>query len=627
MLVGITLYVTNTQTTTFERARIIEELQTTQLRFEEKFRTERAHTLKLVRTITSDQKYRSFLQQVRDNFFSFAEEIAKDTDADIVTIFDEDLKLRGFGAAMPNSKISKQRNVWMKNATAVPYFSETIHSVLEDGKQRAMVMSLGSRLVDMVHVPLKEARDEDYAVAVVSVGHEINDKWVEGLAGGSKSIQVVFYKNKSPVASNLNITDRKKITSAAMAAPEGSGSFVLDGERFIVQQGSFKHSGDPSGYVFTASLDKAMAPFVALQWKIFYTAAAALGVGILVIFLITNKIVLPIRILVDGTRRVVAGDYDFKVEKHTKDEVGELSEAFGHMVDGLKEKELIRNLFGKYVHPSIVNDIIANPENLERGGTRKVQTLLFSDIAGFTTISEGMDAEELVSFLNEYMGAMAAEISSSDGILDKYLGDGIMAFWGPPFTKENHALCACRAALGMQKKLFKMREIWRAEGRPRIDMRIGLATGDVVVGDIGSEHSRDYTCIGDTVNLSSRLEGVNKVYGTGIIIDLETRDMAGDTLVTRELDTVQVKGRDGDTRIFELLGIGAGFDRDMADLIETYESGLSLYRQGEFEGALKQFDIAAQKGDTASTVMSRRCREYQENPPAEWTGIRAMDTK
>jgi class 3 adenylate cyclase len=627
VLVGLTLYVTNTQTTTFERARIIEDLKSVQSRFEEKFKSERAHTLKLVSTITSDQKYRSFLQQARDNFFSFAEEIANDTGADIVSVFDEDMKIMGLSSATAGTKDPKQKTAWMKSATSVPHFSNILNSILDDGRERAMVMSLEGRLVNVVHVPLKEARDDDYALAVISVGHNINDKWVQGLVGGGKSIQAVFYKDKDPVASNLDAAKRRILLSAALAGTGSRQNFVLQGERFIVQKGTFKNAGAPSGYIFAASLDKAMAPFVALQWNIVYTSAAALGVGIVVIFLITSKIVHPIRLLVESTLRVVDGDYDFELQKHTSDEVGKLSEAFNHMVGGLREKELIRNLFGKYVHPSIVSDIMSNPENLERSGTRKVQTLLFSDIAGFTTISEGMNAEALVSFLNEYMGAMAEEISSAEGILDKYLGDGIMAFWGPPFTKENHALCACKAAYGMQRKLAELREIWGAQGRPRIDMRIGVATGNVVVGDIGSDQSRDYTCIGDTVNLSSRLEGVNKIYGTGIIIDQATNDMAGGQIVTRELDTVQVKGREEGTRIFELVGFNGDVADGIGKLIGIYEEGLAFYRQGKFSMAKASFASAAQSGDPVSEIMAGFCQEYDKNPPPDWSGIRMLDTK
>ncbi|MDP6842467.1 MAG: adenylate/guanylate cyclase domain-containing protein [Rhodospirillales bacterium] len=628
VLVGFTLYVTNTQTTAFERARISEELRAVQARFEDKFKTERAHTLKLVATITSDQKYRSFLQQVRDNFFSFAEEVAIDTGADLVSIFDEDLKLRGISPDKEGARISKERLAWIKRAAALPHITDTFEGVLEDGHQRALVQSMQGKLLNMVHVPLKESLTDDYALGVVSVGHEIDNGWVKSLiSGAGAEVQVIFHMDKNPVASNLTKGAGGNILAAALGQASEVGGFTLDGERFIMLRGVFEQAGWPAGYIFAASLDKAMAPFVAMQWNIVYTAAAALLAGIFVILFITNKIVFPIRLLVDGTRRVMTGDYDFQLEKHTDDEVGELSEAFSHMVDGLKEKEQIRSLFGKYVHPSIVSDIMENPENLERGGTRKVQTLLFSDIAGFTTISEGMDAEALVSFLNEYMGAMADQIAAAEGIVDKYLGDGIMAFWGPPFTKDNHALSACRAALGMQRRLAELRAQWKQQGRPEIGMRIGLATGDVIVGNIGSEQSQDYTCIGDTVNLSSRLEGVNKLYGTGVIIDHATREMAGDLLVTRELDTVQVKGREEGTRIFELVGLnGEVADRD-CDQFRTYENGLALYRAGEFARARAIFESAGLADDPASKCMLAQCQEFEVNPPAEWNGVRALDVK
>ncbi len=630
LLLGATLYLTNTQTTDFERARIIKQLEVTQKQFRDKFETERAATLKLVSTITSDQKYRSFLQQVRDNFFSFAEEIALDTEADLVGIVDEDLVVRGVNPPPADSTAVDAWVAEVERAIEADHFVELLDAIIDGGETDSRVMSVGGRLMNSVHVPLKESLKDDYALAVVSVAKGIDDAWVRQLLDDeADNLSVVFYIDGGAVAANVEQARRRSILAAAPMEAGRTATVMLGGERHIMLRGVFENAGRDAGYVFSASLDKAMEPFVALQWTVFLSGLGALGVGLVVVLFLTNRIVFPIRRLVQGTQEIMRGNYDYKVENRSKDEVGSLAKAFNHMTDGLKEKEQIRNLFGKYVHPSIVSDIMENPDNLERGGTHKVQTILFSDIEGFTTISEAMDADKLVDFLNEYLGAMADEISAHEGIVDKYLGDGIMAFWGEPFTKGNQAVKACRAALAMQNTLTGLRQEWTERGLPAINARIGLATGEVIVGNIGSEQSQDYTCIGDTVNLASRLEGANKFYGTRVIIDEATFEMAGTEVSARELDTAQVKGRESGTRIFELVELGAYLDAARSHLFYRYRDGLKLYRDGDFAAAEEVFSSLTGKdaGDPPSRVMAGQCRHYVENPPAEWTGIRVLEGK
>jgi len=486
------------------------------------------------------------------------------------------------------------------------------------------VLSFGSALMNTVNVPLKGSLSDDYVLGVVSVGFNIDDAWVKGLLKDEGAeVNAIFHIRGAPVAANVSSYRRAALMKAAMASTEDK-AFTYKDERYIMLQGSFEKAGRPAGYLFAASLDQAMAPFITLQWKIFALGVAALIIGLVIMLGLANKIVQPIRQLVTGTKAVLDGNYDFKVEPQSGDEVGLLTRAFNDMTEGLQEKEQIRNLFGKYVHPSIVGDLMENPDNLQQGGTERVQTLLFSDIAGFTTISECMDAESLVAFLNEYLGAMADELAACEGILDKYLGDGIMAFWGPPLTKGNHARLACNAALGMQIILDDLRKDWQARGLPPIHARIGLATGKVIVGNIGSEQSQDYTCIGDTVNLASRLEGVNKAYGTDIIIDEATLDMAEDHFQARELDTVRVKGRDGGTRIFELMGFADGAASRPQQDIHRYADALAHYRSGDFADALKGFQSI--EADTAA-AMASACEELIAEPPEAWDGIHTMTEK
>ncbi|MEE8352141.1 MAG: adenylate/guanylate cyclase domain-containing protein [Rhodospirillales bacterium] len=629
LLLGFTLYFMNSQTTRFELERIYGALKETQQRFEDKFETERMATQKLVSTITSDQKYRSFLQQIRDNFYSFAQEIALDTGADLVFIIDEELEVRGsFGKAgqKPGKAQVAKYFTQAESLLEKEHVVSMLEGVLDSGKAVSRVIVAGAQLMNSVSVPLKESLNDDYALGVVSVGSNINDNWVTQLLGEEgQAIAAVFHVGGAAVASNVSKDERSSILAAADASVSAEG-FELVGERFIMLRGSFENAGAPAGYVLAGSLDKAMAPFVDMQWKIFYAGLFLLVGGLGIMLFISNRIVFPIRLLVRGTEEVVSGNYDYRVDVRTRDEVGHLAGAFNTMTEGLQEKEQIRNLFGKYVHPTIIGDLMNNPDELSLGGHRRLQTLLFSDIAGFTSISENMNAEELVAFLNDYLGAMTEELAAWEGILDKYLGDGIMAFFGPPFTKENHALQACRAALSMQARLAEMREGWRAQGLPPLETRIGLATGDVIVGNIGSEQSQNYTCIGDTVNLSSRLEAVNKFYGTRIIISGDTLELAGDGVCVRELDRIQVKGREEGTRIFELVGYSGEVMDDVLKKIGQYEKALALYGDGDFAAAADAFEANA-KDDTASRTMAERCRTFVDDPPGSWNGVFAMESK
>ena len=628
-LLVFTHYYSNRETAAFETKRITQQLQATQARFLDRFDTESRHNLKLVQTITSDQKYRSFLQQMRDNYFSFAEEIAYDTDANIVFVVDETITLRGvFPLAPDNLPMDAHMDTAheAQDFIDLPDVERTIEGILDSGKDRRQVVALGDSLFNSVFVPLKESLSDDYALGVVSVCIKLDGAWVARLlADDAEDLNVIFHIDGRPVTSDM----RAGAIQAVLRMPGETGTIELDGERYVVLKGDFDNAGSPAGYVLTASLDKAMAPFVSLQTQIFAVGLFALMIGLVTVSLLTNRIVNPVRLLVRGTREVMTGNYDYHVENRSKDEVGQLANAFNHMIGGLKEREQIRSLFGKYVHPSIVKDIMGNPEHLKMGGTHKTQTLLFSDIEGFTTISESMDAEQLVGFLNEYLGAMTEELSANGGILDKYLGDGIMAFWGEPFTTENHALQACRAALAMQARLRAKSAEWVDRGLPELRMRIGIATGEVVVGNIGSDQARDYTCIGDTVNLSSRLEGVNKIYGTRIIIDEVSRELAGDGIVARELDTVQVMGRWEGTRIFELASLAGEVAPQTLALIERYELALGQYRAGDFAAAGRSFEhiLANTPNDGPSKVLLEECHTGIDNPTDHWSPVRVLRSK
>ncbi|NNN05476.1 MAG: adenylate/guanylate cyclase domain-containing protein, partial [Elusimicrobia bacterium] len=305
------------------------------------------------------------------------------------------------------------------------------------------------------------------------------------------------------------------------------------------------------------------------------------------------------------------------------------SSAYNYAVEG-RRKRYIQGAFSRYLSPEIVARIAENPEMLALGGERREVTVYFSDIEGFTTISEKLEPEALTRLMNRYLGEMTDTILASGGTLDKYIGDAIMAFWGAPVPSADHALAACRTALANQKRLVELAGEFARLGYPPVRARIGLNSGPAVIGNMGSALRFSYTALGDTVNLSSRLEGANKAYGSYILISEATRAGAGAAVETRELDFVMVKGKHQPIRVYELLGLAGETEERLLKKARTFENGLALYRARKFAEAEAVFaSVAADFGpDHASDEYVARCRHCRaEPPPADWNGSYALTEK
>lgn len=310
--------------------------------------------------------------------------------------------------------------------------------------------------------------------------------------------------------------------------------------------------------------------------------------------------------------------------------LGYFSSTAYHFLKERKQNVLIKGMFSQYVSKNVVNELIANPDKLRLGGERKNVSILFSDIAGFTTFSENKTPEELVGFINEFLSEMTEIILFNEGTLDKYLGDAIMAFWGAPIEVKDHAYKACLTALQMQKKLIDLTDKWHTAGGTKIKIRIGINSGDVIVGNIGGVKRFDYTVMGDNVNLASRLEGANKEYGTGIMISGSSHDMVKDKIISRELDLIRVKGKTQPTRVYELLGLsGEKAGEEILENLSDYLCGLDMYRSGKFETAAEYFNKSFNLiNDYPSKVYMERCSSYLNNLPGEnWDGVFEMKTK
>jgi adenylate cyclase len=358
--------------------------------------------------------------------------------------------------------------------------------------------------------------------------------------------------------------------------------------------------------------------------------------GITIAAAVTLGLVRPVRRLLDGTAAVEGGALDTVIPITSRDEIGRLTRSFNSMVGELRLKAQIQETFGKYVDPRIVSGLIDRPELTDARGSRREMTILFCDMRDFTPFSEGMTPAGLVNVLNRYLTLMSEPIRHNNGIIDKYIGDGIMAYWGPPFTAaEEQGRLACLAALdqlaglaAFRAELPELTGIKR--GLPEIDIRVGIATGDVVVGSIGSEQTRNYTVIGDAVNLASRLEGANKTYGTRVLISEATDRLAADAVETRELDTVLVVGKTEPHRIFELLGRKGEVARERLELRDAFIEALVAYRRGAWEDARAGFEncLAIAPCDAPSKVFLNRLARFQTTAPSsDWTGVWPLTEK
>jgi len=290
-----------------------------------------------------------------------------------------------------------------------------------------------------------------------------------------------------------------------------------------------------------------------------------------------------------------------------------------------KQKRFIRGAFKQYLSEDVVEQLVLHPERLSLGGELRELSIFFSDLKGFTSISEGLNPQELISLLNEYLTAMTDIIQEEGGTVDKYVGDAIVAFWNAPLSQADHAERAVRATLRCQATLAELRpQLKDKYGGKELFMRVGLNTGPVVVGNMGSRNRFNYTMLGDAANLASRLEGINKQFGTYTMISEATQAGMGQSFAVRELSRVAVVGRKMPVRVFEPMSPEAFASRK--DVFDVFAGGLAAYYAGEFKPALKTFEFIQEK-DPAAASYVRRCQAFLDHPPAAWDGVWVMTEK
>ncbi|MCF7804331.1 MAG: adenylate/guanylate cyclase domain-containing protein [Candidatus Marinimicrobia bacterium] len=297
-----------------------------------------------------------------------------------------------------------------------------------------------------------------------------------------------------------------------------------------------------------------------------------------------------------------------------------------------RSKLEIRKVFSRYVHPDVIQNLLREPDMVQMGGDEIYATVLFSDIYNFTTFSEGKSAPELVQYLNEYFDKLTSFVLDHNGLLDKYTGDGIMALFGAPLPRDDHAVLACQAALAHREFAYSLTsngESVSPAAHFHRNTRIGLNSGPIVAGNIGSERRTDYTAIGDDVNLAARLEGVNKVFKTQIIISESTYALVKEEFLCRELDLLRVKGKTEPVKIYELIDRLENATRHNTELYKQYHEGLLEYRNGNWKAAISIFgELAVEPyNDSPSQTMLERSQVLKKEKPKEWDGVFTLTSK
>jgi len=465
---------------------------------------------------------------------------------------------------------------------------------------------------------------------LVLAGGRIDREALEDLRAIA-DVHVALVAGGALVASTLDAAQAAAVEARLAELPDGAGAAPvqvrLDGERFLVARVAI----DPSAaFLLLRSLDAELGFVRALERAAALLAAAVLAGALAVGFALARGITRPIATLARAAERVGRGELDTQVSIATGDELEELGDTFNGMVRGLRERDRIRRTFERHVSKHVADEILRHPEAVARAGERRVVSVLFADLGGFSALAERSDPEAVVARLNEYFAAVCEAVLAEEGTVNELLGDGMLAFWGAPLAQPDHAARACRAALACRERLARLTEGWQAAGLGALRFRIGVHTGPVVVGEMGTPERSKYGVIGDAVNLASRLEGANRFYGTQLLVSGDTAAAAGAGFVFREIDRVRVAGRTAPVALFEPLGASGEVGRERLALREGYEAALAAWRAGDPAAAAERLAAlaASHPGDGPGAALLARIHAAAESAPAPgWDGVHELPTK
>jgi adenylate cyclase len=485
----------------------------------------------------------------------------------------------------------------------------------EEGETSGILFA-GGRAMQVIILPLMAPLHD----AWILIGFELADDFVQPLQGFVRSEISLVRTDRSPptvYASTFGPPDRQALgealTSLVLRTVDPWVIEVRNHDFLSLAIALQAENSIPFYALMQRDMKEMLAPFQQLQnllGLLFLVGVTATAIGTAVL---ARGVTGPLRTLAEGTQRIAAGDYQQHIETDRKDELGQLTLAFNDMAKGLAERDEVRDLLGKVVSPEIANELLTHGVAL--GGEDREVTTLFIDCQGFTTFSENRQPSEVLAVLNRTLTLLTELIEAEGGVVDKYIGDAVMALFGAPIRQPDAASRAVRAAVAMTAAM---------EGRPDLlRIGVGINSGLVVAGNMGSLSRLNYTVIGDNVNLASRLEALTRHYGVSVLVSASTREAAPEQLY-REIDRVQVKGRQQPVILYEPLR-----ERPLGDLLSMHEQALSAYRGREFHAAEAIFALLeAEWPGILYPLYRERCRRLiLEPPPPNWNGVQRFDSK
>jgi adenylate cyclase len=402
-----------------------------------------------------------------------------------------------------------------------------------------------------------------------------------------------------------------------------------DGRRYLGSFQKLKYRFSNIGIISSIPEDKAFEAVYEIQERNIYIMIISLCISLVVIVIFAKSLSSPILSLLDETVKISKGMFKLNIQRTTNDEVGILTDYFITMAKGLEEREKVKSILGSMIDPVVVQEAMNDLVALKRGSEKTI-TAFFSDVAGFSNISEQLKSVDLASLLNEYLSAMTLILQKHNGVLDKYIGDAIVGIFGAPVDVSNHSIKACHASLQMIAKLSELREYWvknnlYSKEAQEMDVRIGLNTGPAKVGFMGTDNMGSFTMMGDTVNLAARLEAAGKDYGVNILISEMIKDNIQNEFFIRELDLVRVKGKNEPVKLYELISTASDIPGNLKESTEIYQEAFKNYLNRDFSNAiilLNESIKARGKKDKAAKMIIERCETYIKEPPSEsWDGV------
>lgn len=620
LVLGTVFIAVNRANVANARVHLEEALQITAGSFAKDLKDRERILTEKVRLLSGDFAFKSaFATRDRETILSALENHRLRANADVMLL----LSMEGATIADTLHPDGESTNSHMQALLAVAMENEF--------GQASAIQIIGDQAYQMVVVPLFTPEPS----AWILIGFIIDDAFTRTQREHTRSEVSLLYRHSDAnwqiIGTTLDETARQQLQAgAAVSLPVSDKVFdlALKGEDYLsltldIQEGE---AGEGIA-ILQRSLDAALAPYLRLRTLMLILFGIGLVLSSAGAALIARGLSRPVELLVKSAHRIESGDYSQGVDIRRKDEIGTLAHSFNTMVKGLAERDKVQKLLGKVVSREIADELLS--KKIELGGEEREVTVLFSDVRSFTNLCEGVSPEEILDLLNRYLTRMSAAVEGEGGVVDKYIGDAIMALFGAPIQHADSPERAVRCSLKMHRELVELNKQLLLDQQLPLAIGVGINTGNVVAGNMGSKNRLNYTVIGDGVNLASRLEGLTKYYGVDTIISESTRAQCP-SMTFRELDLVRVKGKTEPVAIYQPLDDAVSADNEQQALLARYHAALALYRQREWNQAEILFQQLAdeQHGSKIHSLYLTRINTYKEDPPAaDWNGVAVFTEK